>query len=254
MIAALLSRLPVTLWGSRFHAPTADRWLALQLHRIGVMGGTHKRLLTETVRPGMCAVDVGANQGIASLLLSRLVGPEGKVIALEPDPRMAAALQKNLRTNGVTNVDLLIAGAGAESGEATLFLSAHNSGDNRLSHGDLPTSCPRFKVPIVRLDDVVPERKIDFLKIDTQGWEISVLEGAAACVSASPTLKILCEFWPHGLRQAGREPESLVHTLLDMDFALQILQHSQPVTRDTIGSLMSRCKGKRYLDLVATRR
>jgi FkbM family methyltransferase len=241
------------LWGSQFRRPPSlDRWVALQAHRWGLMGGAIRRVLENRVREGMQVADVGANQGIFTLLLSRLVQPSGHVIALEPDATMAGALRANLDANAATNVTVFEAAADAAPGEATLFRSPLNAGDNRLARGELSESCRQAAVRVVRLDDIVPDQRLDFIKIDTQGWEVNVLEGMPACLRANPGLAILFEFWPYGLRQAGRRPADLPAMLFDLGFEIRTTDGAR-LTRDGVTALEARLSGRRYTDLLAAR-
>src|SRR5688500_13704019 len=73
-----------TVWDFRFTAATFERWLYLRLHRLGRMGRDECAALRKIVRPGMTILDVGGNLGLYTLLLSRLVGPAGRVVTFEP--------------------------------------------------------------------------------------------------------------------------------------------------------------------------
>ena len=75
----------VGLNGFQFRAPSLDRLASLWLHRLGVLGKQEFAFLSQVVRPGMTIAEVGANQGIYTLFLSRLAAP-AKVFAFEPEP------------------------------------------------------------------------------------------------------------------------------------------------------------------------
>jgi len=92
-------------WGLRFTAASFERWLYLRLHRLGRMGREERATLEKIVRPGMTVLDVGGNIGLYTVLLSRLVGPAGRVISFEPDPALFALLRENCALNGCTNVE-----------------------------------------------------------------------------------------------------------------------------------------------------
>ena len=216
------------------------------------MGRTTRAVLGNRIRAGMQVADVGANQGIFTLLMSRLVGPQGLVVAVEPEATMAGVLSRNLRANGVSNVTLVEAAAGSQAGEATLFRSLTNAGDNRLARGEFPESCRRSSVSVVRLDDVVPDHWLDFIKIDTQGWEVAVLEGMPCCLRENPKLVILFEFWPYGLRNAGRDPADLLAMLRDLGFKILTAKGSTIASTET-STFLKRFRARRYVDLLAVR-
>jgi FkbM family methyltransferase len=149
-------------------------------------------LCERLVGDGMTVFDVGANIGIYSLLLARLVGHEGTVHAFEPEPRNFDRLMTNLTLNGAANVVANRLAVYSESGEVTLNLfdpslgSWHSLGTPKLADPDHPrrTVEPRESIAVeaVSLDDYARSREIvhvDFLKIDVEGAEPAVLEGAA---------------------------------------------------------------------------
>src|SRR5271166_2303648 len=93
----------VSLHGFRFRAPSLDRLTSLWLHKLGLLGKEEFAFLSRVVRPGMTIVEIGANQGIYTLFLSRLAAP-AKIFAFEPEPFVYERLLENVRINDVTNV------------------------------------------------------------------------------------------------------------------------------------------------------
>lgn len=159
-------------------------------------------LTRRLLRCGETYVDVGANIGWFTLVAGRLVGSRGKVFAFEPEPENASWLRHNVRLNGLECVRIETSAADRRTGEGWLHRSADNLGDHRI----FPSSDLDAPIPIecVRLDDYFASEPgpLDFVKIDTQGAELRVLEGFAARLARDrPT--VLTELWPYGLRQAG---------------------------------------------------
>ena len=129
---------------------------------------------------GMTVVDVGANLGYYSLLASRLVGPTGRVVALEPNSENCRLLLSSLRLNDITNVQLLPVAADRASGWA--YYSTHvGSNGGLIDDGEL-LSHPGTVVPTFRLDDLV-EGPVGFLKMDVEGAEGRVVEGATRLIA-----------------------------------------------------------------------
>jgi FkbM family methyltransferase len=246
---ARLWRRGVRVWGRRARASSLDRLLALWLHRLGVMGTSARRLLEQRVRPGMQVVDVGANVGLYALLLAALAGPGGHVFAFEPGPRLFRALKHNCRRSGLTNLTPLRLALGERPGRARLSCSVFNSGDNRLSglgrHG--------AEVEVARLDEVLPGRRVDFIKMDVQGHELHVLRGMEEVLRASPALEIYFELWPAGLRGAGTEPEDLLEHLRQRGFRIYETEQGplRPVT-DFV-ALGNRLAWPGHVNLLASR-
>ena len=206
-----LHTVPVDKW--RLAAPTFDRWLYLQLHRWGAMGRKEAELLRRHVEPGMTVVDIGANIGLYTLLLAKLAGPKGLVHAFEPDPIMQAACAENLRLNEARTVTLYPLALGARSSRITLHRSVFNLGDNRLSRHEADSFSEPVEVCVARLDEVLSNVRIDFLKMDVQGWEVEVLRGMEGLLSLGSPSQMLVEYWPYGLLRAGTCAQDLLAIL-----------------------------------------
>ncbi|MCA9414897.1 MAG: FkbM family methyltransferase, partial [Candidatus Omnitrophica bacterium] len=100
---------------------------------------------------GDTVLDIGAHIGLFTLVMAREVGPKGRVFSFEPCPESHHLLAENIRTNGLSNVTLVEAAVGEETGWTTLFLNPLNSGDHRTH----PTSQSgeSVRVETIRLDD-----------------------------------------------------------------------------------------------------
>ena len=149
----------------------------------GLRSGTYEPHLTAVFerycRPGMTVVDVGANLGYFSLLASKLVGPAGRVVALEPNSENCRLLLSSLRLNGTSNVDLLPVAADEAPGWA--YYATHVGSNGGLVDDDNLLAHFGTVVPTFRLDDLV-NGKVDFLKMDVEGAEGRVVRGAARII------------------------------------------------------------------------
>jgi FkbM family methyltransferase len=196
-------------------------------------------------------VDVGANQGLYTLLFSRLVGPTGHVYALEPEPVLFAALEANCRINNTANVTPLRMAAGDTRSQGLLRCSRLNRGDNRLAADARGRA---VAVKIVPLDEIVPAGPVSFVKIDVQGYEPRVVNGMRSLIDQSPAMKVLFEFWPAGLSQAGHTPAELLDFFLGRGFGISEL--SAGGLRKLRGSetaQLARAGGSGYRNLLAAR-
>lgn len=163
-----------------------------------------------TVKPGQVAVDVGANHGYYTLLLADLVGPDGKVYAFEPNPRLAELLDRNIALNGFWHVaEARAAAAGDCDGDTARLVIPEQDPKNAHLIGpdqDVPphldaTRCAVREVPLITLDEAVPGRA-DFLKVDVEGAEEAVWRGMQRLIARSPGIAILIEFNPWRCRDA----------------------------------------------------
>ena len=124
--------------------------------------------------------------------------------AFEPEPAACCRLQANVDRNGygerVTTVGRAVS---RFTGGGTLYLSESNQGDHALHErpGSARASVP---IQIVSLDDFFsPGQPVDFLKVDAQGAEALVVQGAERVLLEQPHVCLLLEFWPEGIRMAG---------------------------------------------------
>ncbi len=182
------------------------------------------------LKPGMVFVDVGANDGYYTLFAARRVGKAGKVVAVEPSTRERVNLRRNLVRNHLDNVHVVPAALGAVAGDADLRL-AHgtHSGHNTLgkfAHDDV-TPADLERVMVKTLDEVVAELglgRVDFVKIDVEGAEASVVAGArGALASIRPVM--LLEINDGALCAQGMGAEAFLASLR-RDFGYEILVFS----------------------------
>jgi FkbM family methyltransferase len=213
-----LARGSVRIHGSRLYGFTFDRLLYLWLHRVGLMGRSGVQLIRTRVREGMTVLDVGANVGVYTSLLSRIVGPHGHVLALEPDPDNWRALQKASTANGWQNVELHQTAAADRKGQMSFARSSFNSGNHSLQSD--PSRPGAEVVNVIRLDELLEGRKINFIKIDVQGWEASVLRGAEKVLREKSPLSMLVELWPQGLQRNGSSAGEVLELLESFSFRL----------------------------------
>ncbi|MFZ0668600.1 MAG: FkbM family methyltransferase [Acidimicrobiales bacterium] len=152
----------------------ADRSVSLQL-QLGVYEPHITALFKRICTPGMTVVDVGANVGYYALLASDLVGPEGRVIAVEPSSENCRLLLTSMRLNQRTNIVLFPVACDANPGWA--YYSKHIGSNGGFVDNDDLLSHPGVVVPTFRLEDLV-DGPIDLLKLDVEGAEDRVVAGA----------------------------------------------------------------------------
>jgi FkbM family methyltransferase len=248
---AVLWRYQIKVWDRRMRAASLDRLVALGLHRLGWMGRNEAILLRRLVRPGMHVVDVGANIGLYSLLLARLVGQNGSVLAFEPEPNLFAILHENCVLNNATNVTPFQCAVGRVNRLESFHRSAFNSGDNRLGHASVGHDAVEVKV--VRFDDVRPDSEPDFVKIDVQGHELAALCGMERALSANPKVQVFFEFSPAALRRAETPPDLLLEFFRERGFELYETEGARLKRLRNSRQLISDLRGRRYTNLLAAR-
>ncbi|MBV9674259.1 MAG: FkbM family methyltransferase [Verrucomicrobia bacterium] len=208
----------VHIFDRSFRAPSLDRLASLWLHKFGILGKHELKILARLIRRGMTVIDAGANQGLFTLYLADLVCP-GRVFALEPEPRLYRQLVSNVRDNSAENVDCYQIALSDSAGSLTLVPGGLNLGDNRIIV-DQEERRKKISVKAATLDELVPAEKIDFLKMDIQGWEAKALVGARKMLERNPDLILMFEFWPCGLAKAGADPDAILRGLEERGFGL----------------------------------
>ncbi len=158
---------------------------------------TEMRFVERLLRPGMTVVDVGAHHGLYTLLAAKRVGRRGKVIAFEPSARERLRLAKHLRVNRCGNVEVEDCALGRECGEAEFYIvDGFRDWGNSLRPAAVGEPTRKVTVALRRLDDVLGERgvaRVDFIKLDAEGGELAVLEGARRLLQTAPRPAILAE-------------------------------------------------------------
>lgn len=139
----------------------------------------------DRIRPGSTVVDCGAHHGMMTVLFSKAVGPQGRVIAYEVLPENASVIRQNAVLNRCDNVTVRPVGIGAAPGSLTVTENASNT----VVLGDA-ASGERI-VEIVRLDDDLPAAlNIDFIKVDVEGHDLEALQGMPRILAQRPVLDL----------------------------------------------------------------
>ena len=130
----------------------------------------------QTIAPGATVIDIGANVGCFSILAARLAGPQGRVIAVEPDPSNYAQLVRNIALNRATNVTPYRVAMGGSDGSTLLFSSDASSLFSSTAAG---ASGRATEVEMLTLDSLMDRAGVarcDYLKVDCEGAEYAMLD------------------------------------------------------------------------------
>ena len=169
-------------------------------------------VMRTTLRPGDVFIDVGANVGYFTLLGSRLVGPEGRVHAFEPAPRVAALLRRNVEANGLRNVVVVEAALGAGTGAAAIAATRDSAYTYMLPDAAGPDTGRGVQVRTLTLDDHRRDargRPPRLVKMDIQGFEPFALAGGERTLSGPDGPDVICEVAGWHLARYGNRPEDV---------------------------------------------
>jgi FkbM family methyltransferase len=147
--------------------------------------------LAAILEAGSTVYDIGAAAGFYTLMAARRVGANGRVIAFEPFPENVRLTRRNLNLNGVDNVDLLETAVGAAVGTSMMVDEA----DAAVSvHLTVAADEGGIEVDVTTIDHLVAQGRIpppDLIKMDVEGAEIEVIQGATDTIAThGPTLLV----------------------------------------------------------------
>jgi FkbM family methyltransferase len=210
------------LGNMKMFVDTRDHVLAPHLMTDGYWESWITLAMLRALRPGMTAVDVGANYGYYTILMGRSVGPSGKVVAFEPNPHLATLARKSLWISGIRNDEVHQHAAYSSTGEKVRFFIPDERPMNARVVEEAPYEGTLIEVPTVRLDDVLPD-KVDFIKIDAEGGEREIWRGMARTIEKNPQLQVFMEFNPK--RTANYDPHEFLGAISADGFELGVVSY-----------------------------
>ncbi len=221
--------------GSLFDCPLKTSIAAMLF--MGNFENSEIDFVRRTLEPGNIFLDIGANAGIYTILASRLVGPTGHVYAFEPSRRELTLLRQNIAMNHLENVTVIESAVSNRSGSARLAI-ARDGGLNSFADTHRPDQQIEAwqEVETVSLDAFLKEHSIvnvDFIKMDVEGAEKLVFEGAAGVLESCHPTTILFEASDYNARGFGYTVKDLLDQFLDRRINLYVLGERgklEPVT------------------------
>lgn len=163
-------------------------------------------IIRRLVNQGDHTLDIGANLGLVTLLLAERVGPQGLVHAFEPNPAIAALLEQTLENNGLSWVTLHKIGLGSSSGELSLSVPRENAGAASFRRGREGDAVVRVPVrTLASVAEAAQLSRIDFIKMDVEGFEGDVLKGAASLFETVRPRAILFELNDESVKPGDSE-------------------------------------------------
>jgi FkbM family methyltransferase len=184
-------RLPSGAWWIRRNDHVGESLLA------GTFETQELAFAERFLQPGMTVLDIGAHHGLYSLLASMKIGRTGRVFSFEPSPRERRRLRIHLALNLCSNVTVQAMALGSEATESDLFVvQGSQTGCNSLRPPVVGSGTSPVRVQVRTLDAWLQRAKIqsvNFIKLDVEGAELSVLKGAAKLLDNRPRPLILAE-------------------------------------------------------------
>ena len=207
--------------------PSFDRFMLPAVKSTGTWEFEEAEFVRSHLRPGGHALNIGANVGFMTLVMSRAVGQKGLVIAIEPEPFNFGLLWENARRNRATNVLPIHAAAGEQTGSIRLNLSPDNSGDHRTAPH--PVGVSSIEVPMIAIDDLLADVQVDVVAIDAQGIDHRIVRGMSKLVARCRP-PMLVEFWPTGILELEENPASVIDEYRDLGYRVELFSRNLDVT------------------------
>jgi FkbM family methyltransferase len=195
-------------------------------------------IVRRLVAPGDRVVDIGANYGLYTLLLSRLAGSKGKVYSIEPVPWTCDILEFGARRLGLSNVEVIRSAIGAADGSGVMEVPRYEWGGENFYRATLRRveagGLRRFSVSLRSLDSLFTTRpgRITFIKCDAEGAELDCVRGGIGLIRSSrPALMIELTDDP-GI--AGSPAHRLIGLLRDEGYGVYALR-GETLKKDSFG-------------------
>lgn len=182
------------------------------------------RAFKDRIAPKMTVVDLGANIGFYTLLASRLVGPDGHVLAFEPDVHNLALLSKNVEANGARNIEIYPYAVSDRIGVVELHVSPEHPSAHSIMHDPRSMDLERRRIMAVGLEEFFGTSFCpDVVKMDIEGAEPNAIRGLGRAIANKKLSTIFFECDPTILSASGATPEDIFSLLRSHGFALHPL-------------------------------
>ncbi len=192
-------------------------------------------LLKKLIKPGDHVLDIGANIGFYAKIISGAVGATGKVYCFEPDATNFKYLKKN--TAGISNIRLFNMAVSDKEEIIKVYKSKLLNVDHRTYPVNNYDSVEEISANSI--DTLISRKdieKVDLIKIDIQGFELTAFKGMNNLLSLHTDLKILAEYWPHGFKRAGTSAIEFYDFFDRMNYQFRSLENDKlsPIDREFI--------------------
>lgn len=176
------------------------------------------KFINKNIKKGDNVIDLGANIGYYTILMSKLVGDEGKVFSFEPDPNSAEILKMNIDLNDCKNVIIVQKAVHNETNKVKFYICDTDNRNNSMymEYND------SIEVESIKLDDYFKDytESITFIKMDIQGSEVNVLKGMQSLLQKNRNLVLVTEIFPQALTKAGTTTDEYMKIIQDNGFKI----------------------------------
>jgi len=190
---------------------------------LGIYEPDKTQTICTLLKPGMTFIDIGSNKGDFSLLAAKIVEDTGAVLAFEPELDNCHWMRRSMELNGYNNITLYDIALG-DTNEPTQLYLGEKSGWHSLIPSTLNPDQGTIDIQMRALDDVLGDiecKHVDMIKIDVEGAELKVLEGAKSTLSNNKEIILLIDIHP----QLGVDPAEICDFLETQGFSIHDIKH-----------------------------
>ena len=195
--------------------------------------------MASLIKPGMAAIDLGANHGYYTLLLADGVGDTGSVVAVEALPSLARLLQFSIELNSYSGWTSVVQAAATDrQGECTMCIRPGEPMNAEVIEAQRKQKgyadwIKMIKVPCTTVDQIVGAKTIDIIKIDVEGAEWAAWTGMAGLLARNRAIQVIMEF------NAGRydDPAGFLTDIRAAGFPLRFIDYdaqAKPISAEQL--------------------
>jgi FkbM family methyltransferase len=206
--------------------------------------------LARTVQPGWHCLDVGANHGYYTLVMADASGPEGRVVPVEPTPRLVDLLRQTLDVNGFPHVDVVAKAASDSDGETLQLVIPARRSMNASLRAEVGDTDEAVSVESVTIDSITRDwPRVDLIKIDVEGAEESVWQGMQRTLADNRGIVVLLELNV----DRYNDPRAFLSVIEEAGFRLRYIDVDAEVKDVSVDQLTRRQVGQDWMLYLARR-
>ena len=211
-------------------------------------------------------LDIGANIGYTSFVFSKVLEKPFKIFAFEPELKNMVMLKKaSQKYQFSASIVPIAAAVGDKDGEIELWQNEANNADHRILTNELKKKLSgpikTQTIPVVKVDSYLKKIgeniDISFIKIDVQGYELSVCKGMLDTIIRNPDAVIGFEYSPNIIESLGYQPEDLLQFFRERGYNFYILNKKnkiQPYVTELLSIKPMQTNAYDYIDIICARR
>jgi FkbM family methyltransferase len=227
------------------YADTQDVGIAPHLYMNGYWEGWMTLAVARLLQPGWYCLDIGANHGYYTLVMADGVKETGRVLAIEPNPKLASLVQRTVQVNNLHRQTTVLAKAVAKTdGERLNLVIPAGFGMNASIVRAVSPTDELVEVETITIDSLTAAwDRVDLIKIDAEGAEESIWDGMQQTLQRHPNVKLVLEF------NAARYPDSkaFLQKILAVGFPLRYITHSAEIADLSLETCLTEQYGQDWL-------